>query len=596
MQFGNDTSDSNAASWLLDSLYSWAILVEGHRFKSRFSILASVFGDRLVELRNLDLKDFVDTKIARLKEELSVGIEDYGTWRATRGNPSYDVYVAARQGSSAELARLTLIAAHLPDLTNAVEDLVRRLGSIENLAKASRSYRAVHDLAINESVPAEIYGASKLGSDDISLCLVWAGYQVRPATTEDAVRLIQNELSNYDACRLLSARAAELAVMAYYRNLGFDVEDISIRQIEGKDARWKDFDLLAGEYSLDVKNARSSFTSPDAYVEHCVPRFKLNRDTQTDVSVVGVLSAYIAEPESIVDGTEKCQVLGQVNVTEIRQVYRWMRRRFGMTLNLDGVWNPGFLPGWIFDYPDQQYESRKALRTAVRQLLDSFHEARDSVSDLPGWLLGLEPTHPIIDILKLSHHCQIVLRDLAALDDGVGIRRYSVYLYSMGFLLEAMLDESDGGLAFDALQDIIFTGSTQTKPLGLIDAQAYVSSLVRMLKEVHAEAKRKQLKFKAFQMPHPGILKGQLQDGYWMTLIAYCGGWIEEPFKVKCGASPLFFGEHENCPACGRLVCSACGFCSEGCDLYYQRKAKLAHVREEHYYDSSEDDDQNIPF
>lgn len=554
--------ESNAGSRLLDCLYSWGV----HGFPLQFSILASVFGDQLVELRDQDLKDFVETNIARLKEELSVGIEDYGTWRATRGYPSYDVYLSARRGWSAELSRLTRIDAHIPDLTNAVEDLARRLGSIENLVKAIRSYRAVHNLAINESVPAEIYRASELGTDDISLCLAWAGYQVRPASKWDAIRLIQHKLSNYDACRLLSARAAELAVMAYYRNLGFDVEDISIRQIEGKDARWKDFDLLAGKYSLDVKNARSSFNSSDAYVEHCVPQFKRNRDTHADVSVVGVLSAYIKEPWSIVYGTEKCQVLGQVNVTEIRQIYRWMRRRYGMTLNLDGVWNPGFLPGWIFDYPDQQYESRKALCTAARQLLDSFHEARCSISDLPRWLLGLEPTHPIINTLKLSQHYRIVLRDLAALGDGVGIRRSSVYLYSMGFLLEAMLDESDGSLAFHALEDIIFTGSKETKPLGLIDALAYVSSLVNMLRKVHEEAKRQQLKFKAFQMPHPRILKGQLRDGYWMTLIAYCGGWIEEPHKVKCGASPLFFGEHENCPACGRLVCSACGFCSEGCN------------------------------
>jgi hypothetical protein len=378
--------------------------------------------------------------------------------------------------------------------------------------------------------------------------------------------------------------------------MGFDVEDVSIQQIEGKDSRWKDFDLLAGEYSLDVKNARSSFTSPDAYVEHCVPRFKLNRVTQTEVSVVGVLSAYIAEPESIVDGTETCQVLGQVNVTEIRLIYRWMRRRFGMNLNLDGVWNPGFLPGWIFDYPDQQYASRNALRTAISQLLDSFHEARGSVSDLPVWLLGLEPTHPVIDTITLPQHCQIILRDLAALDDGVGIKRSTVYLYSMGFLLEAMLNESDVSLAFDALQDIIFNGNVQTKPLGLIDAQAYVSNLVRMLKEVYAEAKRQQLRFKAFQMPHPGILEGQLQNLHWMTLIAYCGGWIDEPFKVKCGASPLFFGEHENCPDCGRLVCSACGFCSEGCDLYYRRKADYSRIRETQHYDTSKDDDHNIPF
>lgn len=150
----------------------------------------------------------------------------------------------------------------------------------------------------------------------------------------------------------------------------------------------------------------------------------------------------------------------------------------------------------------------------TRQLLDALQQSglRTDI-DLPEWLLGIEPNHPIVRTLKLSCHHQKVLSDLAALEKEVGIRRASLYIYSMGFLLEAMLDESDSGSAFDALYHTIFMDNERESPLDLIDTQAYVKNLVRMLAEVQTEAKQQQLRFQAFQMPHPGILRGQLCDG-----------------------------------------------------------------------------------
>lgn len=578
-------TETSENGWLLECLSTWASHADRHGFRSKFSTISAAFGESVEALTELDLQTAVDEEIIRAKEKLAVGIEDYGIWRATRGNPDYSAYVAARQGASTKIDGLTKIASLLPDLTKALKDYVERFGSMENLGRVCQSYRKLLELVGRQSLPDAIYVSAELAVGDISLCLAWDGHRVSPKTRISATQLIQQNLTSYEACRLLSARAAELAAITYYAGLGFSVEDVSIRQLGENDDRWKNFDLIAGEQTLDVKNARSSFTSPDAYVEHCVPRFKLNRETHNEVSIVGVLSPYIIDPESIITGEEKCLILGQVNVTEIRKLYQWMRSRFGVMLNLDGVWNPGFLPGWIFEYPDEQYKSRAEIRNAAKHLLDAFQQADFRTDlELPMWLLGLEPGHPAIRVLKLPSHYQKVLSDLASLDEGIGIKRASLYVYSMGFLLEAMLNESDPGAAFDALSRIIFADNEQGSPLCLIDTQAYLKNLVRMLSEVHAEVKQQQLSFQAFQMPHPGILRGQLRDGLWMTLIAYCGGWLEEPFRVKCGASPLFFGHHENCLACGRLVCTECGFCSKNCDLYFQRRENLAQYRKEHPY------------
>lgn len=571
-------------------LTSWAILVSRENFKSSFAMLAA-FGGNVGRLASLNLETLLETEIAREKAKLQLGIEDYGIWRSTRGNPDFGVYSAARRGESPGISQLTEIAKHLPALTKALKELVDRFGSVEALDQVCRSYREILNSASQQTLPNNISISASLEAEDVSLCLAWEGLEVRPTSRFNAARLMQTSLSNYDACRLLSARAAERAAMTYYKQLGFSVADVSISQLQKADDRWKDFDLMACEAALDVKNARKSFTSPDTYVEHCVPRFKLDRKTAAEVSIVGVLSDYLRSAEEIIDGGGKCQILGQVNVSEIRKLYRWMRSRFGSLLNLDGLWNQGFLPGWIFEYPDEQYKDRRGLRARVKELLDVFQKfGIHDGSDLPGWLLGIESSHAAIRSLCMSSQQKKLLNDLASLEGSVGIKRPSLYLYAMGFVLEAMLDGDDPAEALEALASTLFAGTEKATPLCLVDTQHYIENLIRMLIEVCAEARRQQLRFQAFQMPHPAILKGRRSDGHWMTLIAYCGGWLEEPFRVKCGASPLFFGRHEVCPACGRLVCDACGFCTEGCGMYLQRRQKIAQHRKEHHNCYVEDD------
>ena len=164
-----------------------------------------------------------------------------------------------------------------------------------------------------------------LGEDDYRLCMLWAG--IRYASSDDsACDYLEARAGRHEAARLMSARQAELVAGEYYRALGYEVDDISITQIDDEnDGSWKDYDLLVDGRSVDVKNARAF---GEHYVEHCVPRFKKDRNSRDDVIILGVLSENCTV-DQIATGSGTCVVLGEVNVSAIRRIHCWMNERFG---------------------------------------------------------------------------------------------------------------------------------------------------------------------------------------------------------------------------------------------------------------------------
>ena len=69
-----------------------------------------------------------------------------------------------------------------------------------------------------------------LHEKDYWLCFVWAGHPSNRVRNKNATSLIK-EIGHYDACRLMSARVAELTAIHYYNAIGHKVEDISITQL-----------------------------------------------------------------------------------------------------------------------------------------------------------------------------------------------------------------------------------------------------------------------------------------------------------------------------------------------------------------------------
>lgn len=151
-----------------------------------------------------------------------------------------------------------------------------------------------------------------LSALDTKICLTWCNIEVgMPLQSNESPQRMLQRLSRHESCRLLSARAAELIVAAYFRDLGKDVQDISIQQLNGRTDDWKYFDLKVADKYIDVKNSRKSIGGGKHYVEHCLPRFKRSRTDRKDVAIFGVISPYLADPSKYFDGTLEAIVLGQ---------------------------------------------------------------------------------------------------------------------------------------------------------------------------------------------------------------------------------------------------------------------------------------------
>ena len=547
-------------------------------FQSNFADVARIFGKDVELCLTTDWRERILSDLEKLRNDLSEGIEDYGAWRSTRGFPNFEVYVAARERWSKEIVRIQKSVQGIEELREVVKILAEKFLNITAFTQACGDFQFIYYMISTQKGTRNIYRSAKLKISDINLCLAWANVSDVCDSKKEGISLLQERVSNYHACRLLSARVAELSTASYYSELGSNVLDISGNQLKNTDTRWKYFDLLVGGEPLDVKNSRKSFSSPEAYVEHCIPKFKQDRKSGTDVSIFGVLSDYSSDPEEIVNGGVDCVILGQINVSEMRQLFVWMRRRFGIFFNLNGLWDTGFLPGWMFELPAAQYKGRHYIVALIDVLLEKIKILSTlPVTEIPGWLLIMssEGSPKPKDDQDQAKRRSEMLCDIASLGSNVGIKRSSLFVYSMGVILEAMLNGDDCDVVAQTLRELIFVDKQFSSPLYLIDTQKYVVNLIDLLLSVVDESRRQGIQFTAFQMSHPAILRGQLKNGCWITLVAYCGGWIEGQLRIKCGYSPLFFGSHEVCPACSKLICNACGYCENSCSLVNQRQMKL---------------------
>ncbi len=412
-----------------------------------------------------------------------------------------------------------------------------------------------------------------LSPADLLLCLTWAN-GVGDGSGGVSLEHLVHKVGYDDADRLVSARQAELFVAAYYRELGLEVEDVSVTQIAPEnDGRWKDFDLLVDGHPVDVKNAR--LLNGRHYAEHCVPRFKLARGTNDHVRIVGVLSRDCPASE-IVGGYVPCLLLGEVTVTVIRGVYRWMRARFGQVIGLDGMWKPGFQPGWAFEYSDDSYRERQTALAHMDGVLDRFFTTAVPFQEEFVWLLPLSRTEAFTTKVALSELEAGILHDLRDLRNATGATRPALYVYVVAKVLEALASSADEATIV-ALKRLLLHPRTRDdywpEPLGLHDPQFMIQALFQILSEVCAEVRKSGLRFTAFRLVHPAILVGVLDSGQTQTIYAYCGGRQLKTGNV-CGNSPLYLGRHTICPECRHLVCDQCGFCADNCKCCRPRQLK----------------------
>ncbi len=435
---------------------------------------------------------------------------------------------------------------------------------------------------------------SELGAIDAELCLRWNNIAFQRSSESDVAAWIKlEELEAYRQSQVLSARSAELITHAYYSKLGFDVEDVSILQLDGSTEDWKAYDLRVGDRFVDVKNARKSLHGTGHFVEHCVPRFKQLRATGDHIAIAGVLSDYWADPHAFRQGRPEATVLGEVNVLEVRALYSWARTRFGARLDLKGIWDPGFLPGWIFEYPEAHYPRRKEAIKSIAPMAWRLAHAGALGDQLPGWLLILCDDDAFIKSLPLEAKKRRIIEDLRSMAAAIGITRRSLYVYAMGIALEALADEVSPEEDLRSFIALLETPAKDqiTSKLGLDDPLAYVGSIADHLCEIGRRLLEAGIHLTGFRLTHPAILKGVCSDGTVMTLMAYCGGWQTVPVRAKCGTVPLTIVDDASCSSCGHLICHNCGHCSNFCHECSPRQSDFAkHIQSEEPQQDYEED------
>ena len=412
--------------------------------------------------------------------------------------------------------------------------------------------------------------------EDILLCFMWSNMlRSIDMSLEHLLVDISNTLGPYHASRLISARRAERVATDFYIELGSMVKDVSITQLrESCDYDWKNFDLDVG-YPIDVKNTRSTYNGGKHFAEHAVARFKEERIGGREVRLAGVRSPYLADPKSAamdVDNAE-ATLLGEVSFSEIGDLRSWMDTRFGHILITTQLWLPKRLPGWLFEYPDLHYTGRKG----AIELMESLVQKYGASQLLSGQWLIAEASGVSLCTDFSTDPWLVEMRDLFL---NCGLAKRCLILYAMCATLEAVMRGKDASAIIAQLRELANVGTNDNStfyPLGLEDPLGYVDRFFSAFQSLGIGLKPFVKRIRSFRILGPDILVADMEDGHRLTMLAYCGGWLEH--KGRCGSAPLVVGIHEHCSECERLVCTDCFFCSERCQLGGVRKVQKLQER-----------------
>lgn len=428
-----------------------------------------------------------------------------------------------------------------------------------------------------------------LDERDVEIAKEWAGKD------NDAVM-----------AKMLSARAAEKATRKFYEAVGATVEDVSIRQLERQSTEWTTHDLLVdSSIPVDVKNARRPVSRANFYVEHTIPRFKLDRRNK-HVRIAGVLSPYlqldyIQNPSKAGFEIEDLIFLGETSRNKIDQLIS----AFGSnTFEVTRV-DERTVPNWVFAYPYAWY---RVFSDNIRHFVGGCgwpdgNEWKYVLSDseqmaaIPALCVTGKPLPAVISSRLAAWQTNFYSR-LQSLIGNVPEMPVIFFAVLTDFLQRLKDGETD--FSPDGYKTLLFVTSSRINPghsvsypLGAIDPLGLVNGLVQTLSTLWKNRGDLNLdRFTNFRFSGLGILQGRERErNVWNTIIAYCGGTAYrmddsgnvvlgpdgKPVGVngKCGNFPLVIGDSATCPTCGKLICKKCGFCCPPCqDRLFAERAK----------------------
>ncbi len=441
-----------------------------------------------------------------------------------------------------------------------------------------------------------------LSRDDVALALSWLDtgrlghHDTSGWTSVQALcaALSPDEPTPYwEVERCLSARRAELVVMALRRHLGQQVVDLSaLQRAPGYDNRWWAADLTADEHLVDVKNSR--YDNKERQTWQFVQKFK--KLSGAEVLYDGVRSKKVLLREYDAIGTPgSVYYLGSTTRTQLSALALLEKGRVAVE-----VWKADpsgtSLPNWCFALPDIAYARHRELAG----LWHSLREARDApLPDLPpvavatvatsvdtpsralhgrdvedsfSWLDADDfdeydgtmefPASPSV----LSERALFLSFGLPLLPDGdegleetveglaraVARQGRSPAVLLLG-MLTAFLSELQGRKTFTGIDESVLFYPSSRMPLWVYDPTESVRGFYKTLRTLLVRADHALRDVVALRLVGPQQLHGLNASGECFTLVVNCG---------KCSQYPLIHGEAPACPhGDGKLKCPECGWC-----------------------------------
>lgn len=456
---------------------------------------------------------------------------------------------------------------------------------------------------------------SSLNHNDQSLSDMWVP-QLGTDTPE--------EMAHALSAQMMTARAAEKCAAAYINGLGLTIEDIASHQLDGSTTEWQQMDLrVDGKHGVDVKNLRRNINGGIQSSRWKVKGFKSDA-AGNDVTLCGVSSPYTWKTGGALRCTtsEYMRVLGVTKSIEIYQLLDQFKDIF--TLRTNPVSRLIELPAWAWDYPKAQYEERDQAMALLRNALSSLEKTavgRRCIAAIPPVFFsfwGMEPPgndllttqqRDFLDLLRSSHSNRIATRKEVCVPRLPWLYLFTLHAWARWRAASELADTKSilsilrwhahspedakhaASLARTARakdfriteQSIFQTDPVSNQPsaisgIGVIDPANMIETLLNALSILEKHVSRSQfIALSDITIYYNGVLVGTFPDGQRKTLLAHCGGRLEEK-NVECGHRPLVYGKQKTC-ACGRLICEKCGSCAdpryETCADQTERHARL---------------------
>ena len=419
------------------------------------------------------------------------------------------------------------------------------------------SKKIYKNLQFNENI---LVDSDNLNQYDLSLINSWEN---GTSDSKEIKSLSDIEMNSYELGRLISARKAEIASIEYLKIFDKDVTDVSITQLKKMSNDWKLYDIKTSDNLYDVKNSRHSQMNNDTYTKFEIPKFKEKR-AGDEVKILSVLSDYVLSNHEEENKITNHKILGITSKSSINKLVTYIDKKFAGLIDLNILTTTTFFPGWIFDYPKSFYES-KDNSVQLPKTID--------IKKLPTWsaVYLLEAGFDLDK--KFSHEEIKIIKDIEELKKTHNLTRPFIFYYVLGQLLKSIGNKEVYEFKSTFLKELLFKdinkNSYAERPLGVYDPLKYIKNLILVFDKYRT--KISQENYDSYKLTHPQILCGN-KGNESITIIAYCGGWIDMGEKKKpCGHATLVVGKNQRCEKCKKLICNECNHCSNNCLLKSQR-------------------------